>query len=54
MLARRFTIVCLMLTLFSMFFASIVAQAGRGHRGSERSGSIACAFSLNSTCGSGR
>ena len=29
MLARRFTIVCLLVTLFGMFFAILVAEAGR-------------------------
>ena len=29
MLARRFTIICLLMTLFGMFFAILVAEAGR-------------------------
>ena len=32
MLARRFTIICLVMSLFGMFFASLVAEAGRGPR----------------------
>lgn len=32
MLARRFTIVCLLMTLFGMFFAILVAEAGRPQR----------------------
>ncbi len=32
MLARRFTIVCLLVTLFGMGFAILVAEAGRQER----------------------
>ncbi|MCV3210418.1 hypothetical protein OHD62_30280 [Mesorhizobium sp. YC-39] len=32
MLARRFTIVCLLLSLFGMLFAILVAEAGRPAR----------------------
>ena len=32
MLARRFTIVCLLMSLFGMFFAILVAEAGRPDR----------------------
>lgn len=32
MLARRFTIVCLLMSLFGMFFAILVAEAGRPAR----------------------
>ncbi len=32
MLARRFTIVCLLTTLFGMFFAILVADASRGSK----------------------
>ena len=32
MLARRFTIVCLLMSLFGMFFAIIVAEASRPNR----------------------
>ena len=32
MLARRFTIVCLLMTLFGMAFAILVAEASRPHR----------------------
>ena len=32
MLARRFTIVCLLTTLFGMFFAILVADASRSPR----------------------
>jgi hypothetical protein len=37
MLARRFTIVCLLVTLFGMWFAQVAAEPGRG-----RPGSAAC------------
>ena len=48
MLARRFTIVCLLMTLFGMAFASLVA--GTSHSGvsrSPRTGS--CLFDLPCT-----
>ena len=32
MLARRFAIVCLLMSLFGMFFAILVAEAGRPAR----------------------
>jgi len=38
MLARRFTIVCLLVTLFGMFFAVLVAEAGRSERRWEEAG----------------
>lgn len=53
MLARRFTIVCLLLTLFSMFFASLVAQAGRTERSWERAGR-ACVLNSSPACRSDR
>lgn len=36
MLARRFTIVCLLMSLFGMFFAILVAEAGHSTRSWER------------------
>ncbi|HMM64148.1 MAG: hypothetical protein WA975_23695 [Mesorhizobium sp.] len=44
MLARRFTIVCLLVTLFGMGFAVLVAEAGRSERRWEEAGRcvIAC------------
>ena len=36
MLARRFTIVCLLMSLFGMFFAILVAEAGHPVRSWER------------------
>lgn len=42
MLARRFTIVCLLMTLFGMGFAILVAEAGRQPRTWDEAGSGAC------------
>lgn len=45
MLARRFTIVCLLTTLFGMGFASLVAQNGRPDYGWDQTSSrcgVAC------------
>ena len=44
MLARRFTIVCLLMSLFGMFFAVLVAEAGRPARSWGEAGSNACVF----------
>lgn len=48
MLARRFTIVCLLL-LFSMFFASLVAH-GRTERSWRPNAGIACLFEQSANC----
>jgi hypothetical protein len=42
MLARRFTIVCLLMTLFGMGFAILVAEAGRQPRAWDEAGIDAC------------
>ena len=42
MLARRFTIVCLLMTLFGMGFAILVAEAGRQPRGWDEAGFGGC------------
>ena len=42
MLARRFTIVCLLMTLFGMAFAILVAEASRTGRHYQTAGSSAC------------
>ncbi|QND59439.1 hypothetical protein [Mesorhizobium huakuii] len=42
MLARRFTIVCLLMSLFGMFFAILVAEAGRSPRSWDQASS--CQF----------
>ena len=44
MLARRFTIVCLLMSLFGMFFAILVAEAGRPARSWDEASSNACRF----------
>ncbi|MBN9071541.1 MAG: hypothetical protein J0H34_08025 [Rhizobiales bacterium] len=55
MLARRFTIVCLMLTLFAMFFASLAAQPSRAGRNWDRqAAAIPCSFDPSLTCGYAR
>ena len=42
MLARRFTIVCLLMTLFGMGFAILVAEASRQPRAWDEAGINAC------------
>ncbi|WP_167334910.1 MULTISPECIES: hypothetical protein [Mesorhizobium] len=42
MLARRFTIVCLLMSLFGMFFAILVAEAGRSPRSWDEASSRTC------------
>lgn len=50
MLARRFTIVCLILTIFGMGLASLVAQTG-GPAGPREPGAKArCVFLQGSRC----
>jgi len=44
MLARRFTIVCLLMTLFGMGFAILVAEASRPQRSWDEAGSRNCGF----------
>ena len=44
MLARRFTIVCLLMSLFGMFFAILVAEAGRPARSWDVPSSNSCRF----------
>jgi hypothetical protein len=44
MLARRFTIVCLLMSLFGMFFAILVAEAGRPTRAWDEASSRTCRF----------
>ena len=41
MLLRRFTIVCLLVTLFGMAFAIVVAEAGRTKR-DQAAGAASC------------
>ena len=42
MLARRFTIVCLLMSLFGMLFAILVAEAGRPARSWDAASSNTC------------
>ncbi|MEP9388815.1 hypothetical protein [Mesorhizobium sp. KR9-304] len=42
MLARRFTIVCLLVTLFGMVFAILVADAGRSRRNYQTASAGSC------------
>ena len=42
MLARRFTIVCLLMTLFGTFFAILVAEASRPRRDLQAYGAVHC------------
>jgi hypothetical protein len=42
MLARRFTIVCLLMTLFGMAFAVLVAEASRSERHYQTAGARSC------------
>jgi hypothetical protein len=42
MLARRFTIVCLLMTLFGMGFAFLVAEASRQPRAWDEAGFAIC------------
>jgi hypothetical protein len=50
MLARRFTIVCLVLTIFGMGLASLVAQTGRLARSWEAGASARCVFLQGGRC----
>ena len=40
MLARRFTLVCLLTALFGIYAAILVVEAGRGNRPPELAGAI--------------
>jgi hypothetical protein len=44
MLARRFTIVCLLMSLFGMFFTILVAEAGRPARSWGETQGRTCSF----------
>ena len=49
MLARRFTIVCLLVTLFGMAFAILVADAGRMKR-HQTAGAASCFLDSGIVC----
>ncbi len=50
MLARRFTVVCLLTALFGMFFASIVAQSDPARAARHGSTHWSCTFSQSFAC----
>lgn len=50
MLARRFTIVCLTLTIFGMVLASFVAEAGRRDGWARSQMSISCELITGVRC----
>ena len=50
MLARRFTIVCLLVTLFGMVFAILVADTGRPRRQYQTAGAGPCLISPKFFC----
>ena len=50
MLARRFTIVCLLMTLFGMFFAILVAEASRNRRPYQTTDAQACFLDRKISC----
>jgi hypothetical protein len=50
MLARRFTIVCLFVTLFGMAFAILVADAGRTKSYHQTAGAVSCFVSSKPFC----
>lgn len=50
MLARRFTIVCLLLTLFGMTLSMLVAKASRPARSWEFGSVVPCMFEDRTVC----
>ena len=50
MLARRFTIVCLLTTLFGMTFAILVAEATRPKRAWDLGRVVSCVFEERLDC----
>jgi hypothetical protein len=50
MLARRFTIVCLLLTLFGMMLSIVVAKTSRPARSWELGAVVPCVFEKGPTC----
>ncbi len=50
MLARRFTIVCLLTALFGMFFASVVAQSDAARTARHGATHWSCSFSQSFAC----
>lgn len=54
MFARRFTIVSLLTVLFGMFFAMIVAEAGKSRQRWQVGNVVSCAFDQGIKCGGSR
>ncbi len=54
MLARRFTIVCLLTALFGMLFAILVAEASRSGRARDTGIAMPCRFDQNFNCATRR
>lgn len=50
MLARRFTIVCLMLTVFGMLFSMLVAESSRPARSWDIGITVPCIFDQGYVC----
>jgi len=50
MLARRFTIVCLLVTLFGMAFAILVADSGRNRQYYQTASAYSCFAKPNIFC----
>jgi hypothetical protein len=50
MLARRFTIVCLLMTMFGMVFAILVSEAGRTFRPYQTTNALPCFLDKRIAC----
>ena len=50
MLARRFTIVCLLMTLFGIFFAILVTETSRIHRPFQTADAPPCFLDRKISC----
>lgn len=51
MLARRFTIICLMLAIFGMGLANLVAEAGHPRKSQALGVVVPCVFERGLRCG---
>lgn len=50
MLARRFTMICLLTSLFGMLFANLVVHSDRSPFADAQSQQLRCAIALKSKC----
>lgn len=50
MLARRFTMICLLTSVFGMLFANLVAHADRSPFADTQSQQLRCAIALKAKC----